>query len=88
MPEPIRLENGYGCYCADCAGSWIQNDKDSASTIRLCGCPCHEEDDEHDEDAPCHDDTCDCDDCCGDEEEEPDHSDGPVPGCNCHDCIQ
>lgn len=83
MPEPIRLENGYGCYCADCAGSWEQPDK----AIRLCSCPCHE-DDEDEETEGLHDDTCDCDECCGDDEEDPDHSDGPVPGCNCHDCIQ
>jgi hypothetical protein len=80
MPEPIRLENGYGCYCADCAGSWEQADK----AIRLCSCPCHE-DDEDEEGAELHDDTCDCDECCGDDV---DHEEAPVPGCNCHDCIR
>ncbi len=72
---PKTMENEYGCYCVDCAGSWEQADK----SIRLCSCPCHE-------DANGHDDTCDCDECCGDDG--PEDEDESVPGCNCHDCIR
>lgn len=77
MPDPIRLENGYGCYCPDCAGSWPQADK----SIKVCSCPCHEEEDEDTTGRDgaeewMHDDTCDCDECCGDEEDE---EDGPTP---------
>lgn len=92
MPDPIRLENGYGCYCPDCAGSWPQADK----SIKVCSCPCHEEEQEDTTGRDgaeewLHDDTCDCDSCCGDEEDEEEiehRESGPVPSCNCHDCIR
>jgi hypothetical protein len=73
MPEPIRLENGYGCYCPDCLENRVVIQADGTKLILVCECPCHtEEPDPDDEDHAIHDDTCDCNACYGDEGDEED----------------